>query len=586
VYVYPYSGDTYLYISGKTNAQGQASFTLPDGSYRFRADSNGYAYWSSTTNNCPVPGCTTASVSVFSWVTVTVHDTNGNPDVGIAVRAFDGDTPTVYVALTNAQGQAIIPIPSGIYHFRANKNGTVFWSSPTNNCDPTSCSTASITTDVPVVVTVLNGSGSPVSGVYVYPYSGDTYLYISGKTNAQGQASFTLPDGSYRFRADSNGHAYWSSTTNNCPVPGCTTANISTGTGAFAVSSSLYFQTCAITDFGAAKCWGDNISGQLGDGTTAERYSPVNVVGLSSGVKEIAVGIIHTCALTVGGGVKCWGDNSYGELGDGTTFNRLTPVDVVGLTNGITAIAAGGDFSCALTFTGGVKCWGWNAGGELGDGTCMNSSTPIDVSGLTSGVTSISAGFYYMCAVTSSGGAKCWGDNTVGQLGDGTTTHRCAPVDVYGLTSGVQSITTGIYHTCALTISGGVKCWGENPVGELGNGTYTDSPLPTDVVGLTSGITAIDAGDANTCALTNAGGLKCWGDNFNYQLGTGIGDKSNIPIDNSFFTANLKMVSVSSGLICVITNADKLKCWGHNWYGQVGNGTTDDAYSPVDVNLD
>jgi alpha-tubulin suppressor-like RCC1 family protein len=298
------------------------------------------------------------------------------------------------------------------------------------------------------------------------------------------------------------------------------------------------------------------------------------------------VGIIHTCALTVGGGVKCGGDNSYGELGDGTIFNRLTPVDVVGLTNGITAIAAGGDFSCALTSAGGVKCWGLNADGELGDGTCIGSITPVDVSGLTSGVTSISAGFYHMCAVTDSGGAKCWGDNAVGQLGDGTQTHRCAPVDVYGLTSGIKSITTGIYHTCALTISGGVKCWGENPVGELGNGTYDDSPLPTDVVGLTSGITAIDAGDANTCALTNAGGLKCWGDNFNYQLGTGIGDKSNIPIDNSFFTANLKMVSVSSGLICVITNADKLKCWGHNWYGQVGNGTTDDAYSPVDVNLD
>jgi len=204
----------------------------------------------------------------------------------------------------------------------------------------------------------------------------------------------------------------------------------------------------------------------------------------SSGVQAIDAGWAHTCALTASGGVKCWGSNVDGELGDGTNTDRYTPVDVVGLSAGVQAIAAGNSHTCALTASSGVKCWGYNGYGQLGDGTNNTTSAPVDVVGLSSGVQAIAAGGHHTCALTASGGVKCWGSNVDGELGDGTTTDRSTPVDVVGLSSGVQAIAAGWGHTCALTASGGVKCWGDNYYGQLGDGTTMDRSTPVDVIGL------------------------------------------------------------------------------------------------------
>ncbi len=315
------------------------------------------------------------------------------------------------------------------------------------------------------------------------------------------------------------------------------TAALSFGNAASAVSAGGY-HTCALTS-GGVKCWGYNVNGQLGDGTTTNRSTPVDVSGLTSGIVAIAAGSQHTCALTSGGGVKCWGYNVNGQLGDGTTTNRSTPVNVSGLTSGVVAIAAGNLHTCALTSGGGIKCWGSNNSGELGDGTTTDRSTPVNVSGLTSGVTAIAVGGYHTCALTSSGGIKCWGLNNYSQLGDGTTTNRSTPVNVSGLTSGVATIAPGWYHTCALTSGGGVKCWGYNSAGQLGDGTTTYfRGTPVDVSGLTSGVAAIAAGYLHTCALTSGGGIKCWGRNDYGQLGDGTTADRSTPVDVSGLTAS------------------------------------------------
>jgi len=289
--------------------------------------------------------------------------------------------------------------------------------------------------------------------------------------------------------------------------------------------------TCALSTAGGVKCWGKNGDGQLGDNTYTERYTPVDVSGLTSGVAAISVGGSHTCAVTTAGGVKCWGKNSDGQLGDYTITTRSAPVDVSGLTSGVAAISLGGSHTCALTTAGGVKCWGKNSDGQLGDYTVTTRSAPVDVAGFTGGVTAIAVGFGHTCAVTSAGGVKCWGKNSDGQLGDYSITTRSAPVDVAGLTGGVAVIAAGLGHTCVVTTAGGVKCWGKNSDGQLGDYTVTTRSAPIDVAGLTGGTAAIAAGFGHTCAVTTAGGVKCWGKNSDGQLGDSTYITRSAPVD-------------------------------------------------------
>jgi alpha-tubulin suppressor-like RCC1 family protein len=343
------------------------------------------------------------------------------------------------------------------------------------------------------------------------------------------------------------------------------------------------YHTCALTDGGGVKCWGDNEYGQLGDGTTDDRLTPVDVSGLASGVSAIAVGVVHTCALISSGDVKCWGDNYYGQLGDGTTEYRTTPVEVSEMSSAVSAIAAGGEHTCALTTGGGVKCWGRNYSGELGDGTIIRRSVAVEVSGLSSAVSAIAAGFDHTCALTTGGGVKCWGDNYYGQLGDGTIIQRSVLVEVSGLSSGVTAIAAGEYHTCALTDGGGVKCWGYNYRGQLGDGTYDSRMTPVDVSGLSSGISAIAAGGWHTCALTTGGGVKCWGYNWYGQLGDGTNYSRITPVEVSGLSSGVTAIAAGGGHTCALTDGGGVKCWGGNYYGQLGDGTTENRTTPVDV---
>jgi alpha-tubulin suppressor-like RCC1 family protein len=221
--------------------------------------------------------------------------------------------------------------------------------------------------------------------------------------------------------------------------------------------------------------------------------TPTRVPGLT-GATAISAGEAHTCALTTGGGLQCWGFNFYGQLGDGSTVNRHSPVAVTGLGSGVAAVTAGDVHTCALMAGGGAKCWGANSQGQLGDGQVCGAtwcSLPVDVMGLSSGVAAIDAGAGHTCAVTGAAAAKCWGLNSNGQLGDGQVCDDVAcltPTDVFGLQADVESISAGYLHTCSVVrdepVIGGetatsgiiaqdrlVKCWGSNANRELGDGT-------------------------------------------------------------------------------------------------------------------
>ena len=215
--------------------------------------------------------------------------------------------------------------------------------------------------------------------------------------------------------------------------------------------------------------------------STSTETPSTSTDGSPSNYIQIAAGGSHTCAVLTTGGVRCWGYNFNGHLGESTPPDwKPTSEDVVGLSSKVVSIAAGDLHTCAVLDTGGVQCWGYNLGGELGNGTEIASGTPVDVVGLSAKVVSIAVGDA-VCALLDTGGVQCWGDNEDGQLGNGNVTNSSTPVDVVGLSSKVVSIAAGGYHMCALLDTGGAQCWGYNLDGQLGNGNVANSSTPVDV---------------------------------------------------------------------------------------------------------
>jgi alpha-tubulin suppressor-like RCC1 family protein len=271
---------------------------------------------------------------------------------------------------------------------------------------------------------------------------------------------------------------------------------------------------CVLLASGAVRCWGENAYGQLGNGVTTYSESATPVTGLDAGVSAIAAGTDHVCAI-VAGAVQCWGNDYWSQIGDGgKVTTRLVPTKVVGLPAGITLVAPGGMHSCAA-LSDQIWCWGENAWSQMGDGSAGGGdpsvnivTTPVRVSGIGAGVTDLSAGYRHTCAVVS-GAAWCWGNNEKGQLGDGSNADRNMPVKVSGLPAGVTTIRAGYDHTCAIA-AGAMWCWGSNAAGDLGDGSTTDRNVPVPVSGLGAGVTAISVGGATSCAIAD-GRTWCWG---------------------------------------------------------------------------
>lgn len=352
--------------------------------------------------------------------------------------------------------------------------------------------------------------------------------------------------------------------------------------------------SCVVTAAGTVKCWGTNSKGELGDDKDSGTWSPVPVhvcedatcADPLGSVDAVAAGGTtaggHACALTTGGAVLCWGYNNYGQLGDDSTTDSSTPVQVSGLTSGIVAIAAGGNHTCALTDTNAVKCWGRNTQGQLGDNSTTDRDTPVTVASLGGAASAIGANLGdHTCAVVD-GGARCWGLNADGQLGDNSTTRRLTPVDVSGLTSGVARISTGYSHTCAIKTGGALKCWGDNAWGQLGDNTSdTDRLTPVSVSGLSSGVTQVSLGKHHTCAKSDDD-LRCWGDQIQGLLGNGrtsgeVHKPDQILIDYS-------TIDLAATNTCAVTLTQGAVCFGWRNAGAIGDdNSSSKAWRPTYV---
>jgi alpha-tubulin suppressor-like RCC1 family protein len=445
--------------------------------------------------------------------------------------------------------------------------------------------------------TVAYALYSDPSCTQVVPGAGGQVTVTGGSVPDSADFVFTSA-GTYYWQASYSGDALNQPSTSACNESS-ETVTVLPAADVVALANGFY-HSCALTNAGGVKCWGRNNNGQLGNGTNTNSNVPVAVVdgsGLLSGVIAITAGGFHTCALTSAGGVKCWGAGFGGELGNGVAGDSNVPTDVIDrsasppLLRGVTAIAAGGYHTCVLKSGGEVECWGDNMHGALGEDPTIATRElePVIVSGLPNNVSAIAAGVFHTCAITSAGAARCWGENTDGQLGNGSRTESHTPVPVTGFeTGGAIAIAAGDGHSCALSTAGGVKCWGDNESGEIGDGsdpiTVPRRLTPVDVVGFESGgASAIAAGSFDSCAVTTAGALKCWGDGGFGQLGNDDFTASNVPVSVIGFESGGATAIATNYHTCAIPSAGGVKCWGLGDRGELGNGANNSSGVPVDV---
>ena len=356
---------------------------------------------------------------------------------------------------------------------------------------------------------------------------------------------------------------------------------IALGPDAYLKVSAGSSHTCAILATGGAiDCWGLNDVGQLGNGSTTSSSHPARVSGIT-GATAIATGFTHSCAV-VSGSVKCWGFNGAGQLGNNSQLSSLTPVSASGISNAV-SVGVGEAHTCAALASGAVMCWGSDFEGQLGTGVLSPSGflkipTPIQAGSVT-GAVKVVAGEVSTCAMTSAGGVFCWGNGSIGQLGNGGTNSR-TPV-ANGITTALD-LAMGKRHACALLSDANatLACWGDNSTGQLGNGTLSPSLVPEAII---QGVTAVATGGNHTCVTGANLTMACWGFNQFGALGDGTLLYSVDPVLVTGITTATPAVAAGGLHSCVIIAGGALRCWGSNAYGQLGDGTV--AFSATAVSV-
>lgn len=356
---------------------------------------------------------------------------------------------------------------------------------------------------------------------------------------------------------------------------------------------------CVIRNDGSVWCWGWNADGQLGNGLVDlggpcpgdaghcdipfNPHPPSPVMGLYSRAIAISANYATTCAVVSGGTVWCWGFG-YGPL----------PVQVNGVQNA-SYVAVGGLASCVMMADGTVQCWGKNSTGQLGNGTNTDSATPVNVVGISDAVAIRSAPMAWStCAQISTGGVECWGDNTFGQLGNGTFADSNVPVSVVELPTDVASIAVSLLNACAVLVDGRVACWGDNRNGQLGDGTTNDSSVPVIVSGLTNA-REVAIGDASICAVLTDDTVTCWGSNLFYQLGDGSTDSTEVTMQAGTKVQSLTDLVPNSQWVQSIAGGSHdfycaavkngVACWGHDLAGALGDNSNTDRNVPIMARL-
>ena len=323
--------------------------------------------------------------------------------------------------------------------------------------------------------------------------------------------------------------------------------------------------TCARNQLDSVKCWGWNYVGSLGLDPVSVLFSskPMSVPSITENLRSFSSGDRNTCVVTKVGAMMCFGSNFYGQLGDGTSAHSFKATVPSGLGSGVLWAVTRYSKTCAVRENKGLNCWGRGL-----------APTPGDVVGATSGVLQVSLGENHQCLLNDQFGVQCWGSNLLGEIGIlASATSVANPVKVEGLDSGVVQIAVGGNHSCALLENGGVKCWGSNNKGQLGDGTLEQRNTPVDVIGLSDAVLALSLGHNHSCALMKEGGLMCWGNNEYGQLGDGGLINRNSPVVVAQLQAGNRALAAGFKHTCAMNKSDIIQCWGTDTFGSLGAGS-------------